>query len=126
MYKMWVLETSILWGCADATDWVICDAQGKFVEETCDAVNVVTDILNRNMYSYVQHWNTLLNAEHSGDVNTHGNGSYGSGEYEVVQCDIKNNLATLSEANNREFFLGGDYFEDTEMMLSGVNRTMIF
>ena len=65
------------------------------------------------MYFYVQHWNTLLNADHSVDVNIQVNGGYGSGEYEVVKCDMKNNLATLSEANNREFFLGGDYFEDT-------------
>ena len=32
----------------------------------------------------------------------------------------------MSEANNREFFLGGDYFEGTKMMLLSGHRTMIF
>ena len=105
MYKMWVLDTSILLGCSDAIDWVICDAQGQFVEETCEAGNVFPDIFNRDIYSYVQHWNTLRYADHSVDVNTQVNGGYGSGEYEVVKCDIKNNLATLSQANNRVFSL---------------------
>ena len=125
MYKRWVLYTSIVLGCADATDWVICDAQGNVFEETREAGNVVPDILHRAMYSYVQHWNTLRNADHSGDVNTQGNGGYGSGEYEVLKFDIKN-LVTLSEANNREFFLGGDYFEGTKMMLLSGHRTMFF
>ena len=78
------------------------------------------------MYSYVQHWNTLCNADHSGDVNTQVNGGYGSGEYEFLKCDIKDNLSTLSYANSREFFLGGDYFKDTEMMILSGYRTMIF
>ena len=91
MYKLWVLDNCILLGCADATDWVICDAQAQFVEETCEAGNVVPDILHRAMYSYVQHWNTLRNADHSVDVNTQGNGGYGSGEYEVVKFDNKKN-----------------------------------
>ena len=60
------------------------------------------------MYSYVQHWNILRNADHSVDLYTQVNGGYGSGEYEVVKCDIKNNLATVSQENNRVFFLGGD------------------
>ena len=105
MYNMWVLDTSIILGCADATDWVICDAQGQFFEETCEAGNVVPDIFHRDVYSYVQHWNTLRNADHSVDVNIQVNGGYGSGEYEVVKCDIKNNLSTLSQANNRDFSL---------------------
>ena len=116
MYKMWFLDTSIILGCADATDWVVCDAQGKFVEETCEARYVVPDILHRDIYSYVQHWSTLRNAKHSGYFNTQVNGGYGSGEYEVVKCDIKNNLTIWLEANNRDFFLCGDSFEDTEMM----------
>ena len=105
MYKMWVIETSILLGCADAIDWVICDAQGKFVEDTCEAGNVVPEILNCAMYYCVQHWNTLRNADHSVDVNIQVNGGYGSGEYEVIKCYIKNNLSTLSQANNRDFSL---------------------
>ena len=70
MYKMWVLETSILLGCADATDWSICDVQGQFVEEIREDVNVVPDIFHCDIYSYVQHWNTLFNADQSVDVNT--------------------------------------------------------
>ena len=126
MYNMWVLDTSILLGCADATDWFICDAQGNFVEETCEAGNIVPDILYCDMYSYVQQWNTLRNSDHSVDVNTQVHVGYGSGEYEVVKCDIKNNLVTFSYANSREFFLCGDSFEYTEMMLSSVHRTMVF
>ena len=63
MYKMWVLDTSILLGCADATDWFICGVQGQFVEETCEDVNVVPEIFHHDIYSYVQHWNTLCNAD---------------------------------------------------------------
>ena len=110
MYKMWVLDTSTLLGCADAIYWVICDAQGQFFEETCEAGNVFPDIFHRDIYSYFQHLNILSNSDHSVDVNTQVNGGYGSGEYEVVKCDIKNNLSTLSQANNRVFLLGGDYF----------------
>ena len=105
MYNMWVLENSIILGCADATDWVICDAQAQFVEETCEAGNVVPEIFHCDMYSYVQHCNTLRNADHSVDVNIQVNGGYGSGEYEVLKCDIKNNLSTLSQENNRYFSL---------------------
>ena len=98
---MIILNTKCI---SDLWDWA-CDAQGKFVEETCEAGNIVPDILYRDMYSYVQHWNTLRNDDHSVDVNTQVNGGYGSGEYEVVKCDIKNNLVTLSQANNRVFYL---------------------
>ena len=78
---------------------------GTIFEETREAGNVVPDIFHRDMYSYVQHWNTLRNADHSVDVNIQVNGGYGSGEYEVIKCDIKNNLSTLSQANNRDFSL---------------------
>ena len=70
MYKMWVLDTSILLGCADAIDWVICDAQGKFVEETCEAGNVfqtyyiVLCILTPDIGIYYVMLNTLEMSTH--------------------------------------------------------------
>ena len=46
------------------------------------------------MEFYVKNWNALRNVDHADDFNTLGNGGDGADEYEILECEINNNLGT--------------------------------
>ena len=52
----------------------------------------------------------FMSNEHSDNIAAPGNVGDGSGDDEVVKCDVINHLDTASEANNREFSFGGYSF----------------
>ena len=85
---------------------------GGIFEDTRDAGNVVLEILRCDTGSYVQHQNTLHNYDHIDNDNTPVNDGYVVGEYEVIKCDVNNDLGTAPEANTGNFFIVWDAYED--------------
>ena len=95
MYNPWVSNKNNIWRGNDTIDEVICDTWGWFIEETRDTVNVVPDILHHNIDSYIKYWNAIHVTDHEDNVDTTINSGDGADEYEVIGCDINNNLGTV-------------------------------
>ena len=69
MYRPWVLEMIMLWGCAYKINQVMYDAWGKCFEETHKARNIVPEILRRDMNSYFEYRNSWYNSDHANNFN---------------------------------------------------------